>query len=76
MLNCIFALSCIVILWFTCCRNKDQGSKNLKQRREEERKAAEAKGDTRAWNSLFMRQDTVCFLMMKLKAMIILFHPF
>ncbi|RHN48157.1 putative nucleotide-binding alpha-beta plait domain-containing protein [Medicago truncatula] len=39
--------------------NKDQGSKTHKQRREEERKAAEAKGDTRAWNSLFMRQDTI-----------------
>ncbi|KAH7575192.1 hypothetical protein JRO89_XS02G0060600 [Xanthoceras sorbifolium] len=36
-----------------------QGSKNLKQRREEERKAAEASGDTKAWNSLFMRPDTV-----------------
>ena len=36
--------------------------KTLKQRREEERKAAEASGDTRAWNSLFMRPDTVCFL--------------
>ncbi|CAJ2633159.1 multiple RNA-binding domain-containing protein 1 [Trifolium pratense] len=39
--------------------SKDQGSKTLKQRREEERKAAEASGDTRAWNSLFMRPDTV-----------------
>ncbi|KAI5426732.1 hypothetical protein KIW84_032237 [Lathyrus oleraceus] len=39
--------------------NKDQDSKTLKQRREEERKAAEASGDTRAWNSLFMRPDTV-----------------
>ncbi|PNY05823.1 multiple RNA-binding domain-containing protein 1-like, partial [Trifolium pratense] len=38
--------------------SKDQGSKTLKQRREEERKAAEASGDTRAWNSLFMRPDT------------------
>ncbi|KAK0599521.1 hypothetical protein LWI29_006021 [Acer saccharum] len=28
-----------------------QGSKTLKQRREEERKAAEASGDTKAWNS-------------------------
>ncbi|KAL0912269.1 hypothetical protein M5K25_018231 [Dendrobium thyrsiflorum] len=33
--------------------------KNLKQRREEQKKASEASGDTRAWNSLFMRQDTV-----------------
>ncbi|KAL2317837.1 hypothetical protein Fmac_031713 [Flemingia macrophylla] len=37
---------------------KDQ-SKTLKQQREEKRKAAEASGDTRAWNSLFMRPDTV-----------------
>lgn len=36
-----------------------QGSKTFKQRREEERKASEASGDTRAWNSLFMRPDTV-----------------
>ncbi|KDP32677.1 hypothetical protein JCGZ_13675 [Jatropha curcas] len=36
-----------------------KGSKTLKQRREEERKAAEASGDTKAWNSLFMRPDTV-----------------
>ncbi|XP_031284877.1 multiple RNA-binding domain-containing protein 1 isoform X2 [Pistacia vera] len=35
------------------------GSKTLKQRREEERKASEASGDTKAWNSLFMRPDTV-----------------
>ncbi|XP_020673203.1 multiple RNA-binding domain-containing protein 1 [Dendrobium catenatum] len=33
--------------------------KNLKQQREEQKKASEASGDTRAWNSLFMRQDTV-----------------
>ncbi|XP_061352863.1 multiple RNA-binding domain-containing protein 1-like [Gastrolobium bilobum] len=39
--------------------SKDQSSKTLKQRREEERKLAEASGDTRAWNSLFMRPDTV-----------------
>lgn len=36
-----------------------QTSKSFKQKREEERKAAEASGDTRAWNSLFMRPDTV-----------------
>ncbi|GLT59947.1 hypothetical protein SLA2020_327400 [Shorea laevis] len=36
-----------------------QSSKTFKQKREEERKAAEASGDTRAWNSLFMRPDTV-----------------
>ncbi|XP_057438799.1 uncharacterized protein LOC130730730 [Lotus japonicus] len=39
--------------------SKVQNSKTLKQRREDERKAAEASGDTRAWNSLFMRSDTV-----------------
>ncbi|XP_054798328.1 uncharacterized protein LOC129303204 isoform X2 [Prosopis cineraria] len=37
----------------------DQGSRTFKKQREEERKAAEASGDTRAWNSLFMRSDTV-----------------
>lgn len=36
--------------------------KSLKKRREEQRKAAEASGDTRAWNSLFMRPNTVCIL--------------
>ncbi|XP_006446262.2 LOW QUALITY PROTEIN: multiple RNA-binding domain-containing protein 1 [Citrus clementina] len=36
-----------------------QGTKMLKQRREEERKASEASGNTKAWNSLFMRPDTV-----------------
>ncbi|KAK8608225.1 hypothetical protein V6N13_023654 [Hibiscus sabdariffa] len=37
----------------------NQGSKSFKQKRDEERKASEASGDTRAWNSLFMRPDTV-----------------
>lgn len=37
-----------------------QDKKSLKQRREEQRKASEAGGDTRAWNSLFIRPDTVC----------------
>ncbi|XVF40013.1 hypothetical protein PTKIN_Ptkin01aG0078500 [Pterospermum kingtungense] len=37
----------------------NQVSKTFKQKREEERKASEASGDTRAWNSLFMRPDTV-----------------
>ncbi|XP_059446252.1 multiple RNA-binding domain-containing protein 1 [Corylus avellana] len=36
-----------------------QTSKSFKQKREEERKASEAGGDTRAWNSLYMRPDTV-----------------
>lgn len=35
--------------------------KSLKQQREEQKKASEASGDTRAWNSLFMRPDTVWF---------------
>ncbi|XP_058728754.1 multiple RNA-binding domain-containing protein 1-like isoform X2 [Vicia villosa] len=39
--------------------SKDQGTKTLKQRRQQERKASEASGDTRAWNSLFMRPDTI-----------------
>ncbi|KAA8544700.1 hypothetical protein F0562_019453 [Nyssa sinensis] len=37
----------------------NQSSKSFKQQREEERKASEASGNTRAWNSLFMRPDTV-----------------
>lgn len=36
-----------------------QDKKNLKQQREEQKKASESSGDTRAWNSLFMRPDTV-----------------
>ncbi|XP_022865573.1 multiple RNA-binding domain-containing protein 1-like [Olea europaea var. sylvestris] len=36
-----------------------QSSKTLKQKRNEERKASEASGNTRGWNSLFMRSDTV-----------------
>ncbi|KAI3455775.1 hypothetical protein Pfo_012438 [Paulownia fortunei] len=34
-------------------------SKTFKQQRNAERKASEATGNTRAWNSLFMRPDTV-----------------
>ncbi|GAB2284110.1 hypothetical protein Dimus_018581 [Dionaea muscipula] len=34
-------------------------AKTFKLRKEEERKASEAGGNTRAWNSLFMRSDTV-----------------
>ncbi|KAK1422809.1 hypothetical protein QVD17_18098 [Tagetes erecta] len=34
-------------------------SKTFKQQREEKRKKSEIGGDTRAWNSLFMRPDTV-----------------
>ncbi|GFP95542.1 multiple RNA-binding domain-containing protein 1, partial [Phtheirospermum japonicum] len=36
-----------------------QPSKTFKQLRNDERKASESKGDTRGWNSLFMRTDTV-----------------
>ncbi|XVF25349.1 hypothetical protein REPUB_Repub13aG0205500 [Reevesia pubescens] len=36
-----------------------QRSKTFKQKREEERKSSEASGNIRAWNSLFMRPDTV-----------------
>ncbi|XP_010529286.1 PREDICTED: multiple RNA-binding domain-containing protein 1 isoform X1 [Tarenaya hassleriana] len=34
-------------------------SKTFKQKREEEKKASEVSGDTKAWNSLFMRPDTI-----------------
>ncbi|KAL3616640.1 hypothetical protein CASFOL_039034 [Castilleja foliolosa] len=34
-------------------------SKTLKQKRNAERKASEASGNTRAWNTLFMRPDTI-----------------
>ncbi|KAF3789922.1 putative RNA-binding protein 19 [Nymphaea thermarum] len=37
----------------------EKNSLNFKQQKEEERKASEASGNTRSWNSLFMRQDTV-----------------
>ncbi|XP_006827686.3 LOW QUALITY PROTEIN: multiple RNA-binding domain-containing protein 1 [Amborella trichopoda] len=36
-----------------------QGSNKFKQKREEQRKASEGSGDTRAWNALFMHSDTV-----------------
>jgi len=39
--------------------------KTFKQKREEQRKASEAGGDTKAWNSLFMRPDTVRFSCLK-----------
>lgn len=37
-----------------------RSSKNFKEQRQEERRASEASGNTRAWNSLFMHPDTVC----------------
>ncbi|WOK94731.1 multiple RNA-binding domain-containing protein 1 [Canna indica] len=37
----------------------DTTKKNFKQLREEQKKASEASGDTRSWNTLFMRPDTV-----------------
>ncbi|XP_052209349.1 uncharacterized protein LOC127812867 [Diospyros lotus] len=37
----------------------NESLKRFKQRREDEKKASEASGNTRAWNSLFMRPDTV-----------------
>ncbi|KAK9272986.1 hypothetical protein L1049_003367 [Liquidambar formosana] len=40
-------------------KNPSDKQETFKQQREEERKASEASGDTRAWNSLFMRPDTV-----------------
>ncbi|KAK4399567.1 Multiple RNA-binding domain-containing protein 1 [Sesamum angolense] len=39
-----------------------QSSKTFKQQRDAERKASEASGNTRAWNSLFMRPDTHAFV--------------
>ncbi|RAL37707.1 hypothetical protein DM860_000401 [Cuscuta australis] len=36
-----------------------QSSQTLKDQRLEDRKASEASGNTQAWNTLFMRQDTV-----------------
>lgn len=39
--------------------NSEGKAKMFKQLREEERKASEAGGNTRAWNSLYMRSDTV-----------------
>ncbi|TQD91242.1 hypothetical protein C1H46_023168 [Malus baccata] len=36
-----------------------QASKPIKKQREDKRKASEASGDTKAWNSLFMHPDTV-----------------
>ncbi|KAI6679849.1 hypothetical protein NL676_033730 [Syzygium grande] len=37
----------------------NQGPKTFKQQRKEDKKASEASGDTKAWNTLFMRSDTV-----------------
>ncbi|XP_009772604.1 multiple RNA-binding domain-containing protein 1 [Nicotiana sylvestris] len=39
--------------------NTKQSSKTFKQQRQEEKKASEASGNTRSWNTLFMRPDTV-----------------
>eukprot|EP01018_Ginkgo_biloba_P026341 Gb_17564 [translate_table: standard] len=36
-----------------------QAMNKFKQEREDQRKASEASGDTRAWNSLFMHPDTI-----------------
>lgn len=38
----------------------NESLKTFKQKKEKERKALEASGNTQAWNSLFMRPDTVC----------------
>ncbi|KAF4362485.1 uncharacterized protein LOC115696685 isoform X2 [Cannabis sativa] len=37
----------------------NQGLKTFKQRKEEQRKESEARGDTKAWNTLFMRPDAI-----------------
>ncbi|KAK4347679.1 hypothetical protein RND71_034018 [Anisodus tanguticus] len=39
--------------------NTKQSSNTFKQQRQEEKKASEASGNTRSWNTLFMRPDTV-----------------
>jgi multiple RNA-binding domain-containing protein 1 len=39
--------------------SSSNSSKTFKQKRVEERKASEASGNTRSWNTLFMRPDTV-----------------
>ena len=38
-------------------------AKTFKEQRVEEKKALEASGNTQAWNSLFMRSDTVCLFL-------------
>ncbi|XP_078438055.1 nucleotide/nucleic acid binding protein [Wolffia australiana] len=40
-------------------RQESELPQSLKKKREEQKKASEASGETRAWNSLFIRQDTV-----------------
>lgn len=40
-------------------KKQESNTLTVKQRREDARKASEASGNTRAWNSLFMRSDTV-----------------
>lgn len=39
--------------------NTKQSSNTFKQKRQEEKKASEASGNTQSWNTLFMRPDTV-----------------
>lgn len=53
----------LAIICLLICRtvaNTKQSSKTFKQQRQEEKKASEASGNTRSWNTLFMRPDTVC----------------
>jgi hypothetical protein len=38
---------------------------SLKQKKLEQKKASEVDGDTRSWNSYYMRQDTVCFFFVR-----------
>lgn len=55
-------ISCLPITMAFLNRDETSNlSKTFKQKKEEARKASEAGGNTKAWNSLFMRQDTVRF---------------
>jgi len=69
------ALSFFFLIWDLPCYNKighllicrtiantKQSSNTFKQKRQEEKKASEASGNTQSWNTLFMRPDTVCTL--------------
>lgn len=50
----------LTLLFCRTAASENHDSKTFKQNRMEERKASEASGNTRGWNTLFMRTDTVC----------------
>lgn len=61
--SALFIRIYLAIICLLICRtvaNTKQSSKTFKQQRQEEKKASEASGNTRSWNTLFMRPDTVC----------------